>query len=176
MLSKPDLRKVILEKRNKLTPDDVKTRSDIIVDKLRADFDYTSAKRIMFYASKGNEVNTHNLIKEAFKNKIVAVPKVNGEKLLVCEIMGFKELKPRNFSVLEPNSCKPLKPEELDLVIVPGVVFDKNCHRIGYGKGFYDGLLKSVKCKKIGLAYNFQIVEKIKTDEWDERLDKIISD
>ena len=64
----------------------------------------------------------------------------------------------------------------IGLVIVPGVVFDKHNHRIGYGKGYYDDFLKEFSGKKIGLAFELQVLEDIPRDDWDIRLDKVISE
>lgn len=175
-MPKNKLRKQILEKRNSLSTEEVESRSKIIIEKLKQEKDYKKAKTVMFYVSKGNEVQTHDIIKEAIKTKKIIVPKVTDKGLICCEITDFDNMKYSCLGVLEPKGEMVCDISKIDLIIVPGIAFDKRCHRIGYGKGFYDSLLKNAKCKKIGLAYNFQIVDKIPVDEWDERVDKVISD
>ena len=94
-----------------------------------------------------------------------------------------KETTKGSFGILEPinevvEDKRLIKPEEIDLVIVPGVAFDKNMNRIGFGGGFYDRYLSLLKssCKKVGLAYQFQIVEKIETEEHDMKVDMIVTE
>jgi 5-formyltetrahydrofolate cyclo-ligase len=80
---------------------------------------------------------------------------------------------------LEPkkNYIKEVSIESIDLIIVPGVVFDRNGNRIGHGMGYYDRLLKkSHNIPRIGLAFEFQIVKKIEAEEHDERIDMIITE
>ena len=173
---KNKLRKEILEKRNGLSFDITEQKSNQIIDKLRQDTDFIVAKTIMFYVSKGKEVHTHNLIKEVMKDKKILVPKVTDKGLLCCELPDFDKMDFSCFGVLEPTDDMTCDVSEIDLIIVPGVAFDKRGHRIGYGMGYYDKLLKNAKCPKIGLAYNFQLVERIPNDEWDVSVDRVISD
>jgi 5-formyltetrahydrofolate cyclo-ligase len=135
----------------------------------------------MFYVSKGNEVHTHSIIKEELakkkgdKKKII-VPKVHDKGILCCKLDDFDKMSFGCYEVLEPTNEIICDISGVDVIIVPGIVFDKRKHRIGYGKGYYDDLLRSTNAKKIALAYDFQIVDSIPNDEWDEKMDKVISD
>jgi 5-formyltetrahydrofolate cyclo-ligase len=171
-MDKQSLRKEILKLRNDLSKSEAESKSKIITEKLKKEGDFVKAKAVMFYISKGNEVMTPDIIIEALKTKKVFVPKVIGKGIICCEISDLNNMKPSCYGILEPDNEITCDSSKIDLIIVPGVVFDKQCHRIGYGKGYYDRLLKNAKCKKIGLAYNFQIVEQIPADDWDEKLDK----
>ena len=173
---KRKLRKEILEKRNGLSFEDAEIKSNIILEKLKKDKDYIKAKTVMFYVSKGREVQTHGIIKEAMKTKKIIVPKVTDKGLICCELKDFDNMEFSCYGVMEPKDEITCDVSNIDLIIVPGIAFDKRGHRIGYGMGYYDNLLKNAKCKKIALAYDFQLIEKIPNDEWDIELDKVISD
>jgi 5-formyltetrahydrofolate cyclo-ligase len=168
-------RRVILKKRNRLSKKDIIEKSKIIKEKLFSSKEYKKAKTIMFYVSFGSEVDTINMIKESL-NKTVCVPVVKDDKIIPSIIKEVKELNKKNkYKIPEPSKIRKIKKQDIDLVIVPGIVFDKQNHRIGYGKGYYDAFLKKLKAKKIGLAFSLQILEIIPKDEWDIKLDKIIS-
>lgn len=136
-------------------------------------------KNIFVYVSKNNEVDTHQIINYLLEHTQykALVPKTDFIKVEikpVC-ISKFSDLKKSKFGLLEPY------PENysynFDLIVVPGIVFDKYHYRIGYGKGFYDKFLINYKdVLKIGLAYKFQIIDKIPIDNHDIQLDAIITE
>jgi len=173
---KDKIRKLFLQKRNSLSIEDVEEKSRKIISKLKKDKDYIKAKTVMFYVSKEKEVNTQEIIKEALKEKKVIVPKVIGKGIVCCELKEFDKMEFSCLGILEPKEVIKCDVSKIDLIIVPAVAFDKSSHRIGYGKGYYDELLKHAKAKKLGLAYDFQIVDKIPADEWDVKVDKVITD
>jgi 5-formyltetrahydrofolate cyclo-ligase len=175
-MPKNKLRQAIFEKRKSLSLEEASERSRIIIEKLKKDEDYINSKIVMFYVSKNNEVHTHDLIKEALKEKKVIVPKVADRGILCCELSEFEKMDFGCYGILEPTDEILCNTDDIDLIIVPGIVFDNSGHRVGYGKGYYDNLLKKARCKKIGLAYDFQVIEKIPKDEWDEKMDKVITD
>ena len=79
---------------------------------------------------------------------------------------------------MEPSAAmnRRFAPADLDVIIVPGVAFDKNCNRIGFGKGYFDRFLKTQKATTIGLAHNFQIVKKIQAKKFDVPTDFVITE
>ena len=101
-------------------------------------------------------------------------------KLHVSELKDFNELEPKTFEILEPKEpyTREFNPDKLDLVIVPGIVFDKKGHRIGYGYGYYDRFLKLLgkNVKKIGFAFEFQLVDKIPEEQHDVPMDVVITE
>lgn len=170
------LRKEILEKRNKLKKEEIIEKSKEIKEKLFLMPDFINAKTVAFYVSFDNEVFTHSMIKELLGKKRILVSKVMDNEIIFSEIINFNELKPGKFGILEPVDINKADYNEIDLIIVPGIVFDKKGHRIGYGYGMYDKLLKKIKCKKIGLAFGMQLIREIPKDEYDVAVDKIITE
>lgn len=134
---------------------------------------FQKAKKIFCYVSKPDEVDTLEIIHYIFQHakqdeiivsrlkKRVVVPKVKGKKLDLFEIHHFDHLEQGTFGIFEPQKHRPkIRPEDIDLAIIPGIAFDKYGHRIGYGHGYFDRFLKKLTCHKIGLAYGFQVIEK----------------
>jgi len=173
---KKALRKESLEKRDLLQKEDIIEKSKSIKEKLFLLPEFINAKTIAFYVSKGSEVFTHNIIKELLGEKRILVPKTMDNEIVFSEIDSFDELKPGRFDILEPVEIKEVNHDEIDLIIVPGIVFDKKGHRIGYGYGYYDKILKKINCKKIGLAFSLQIVDNIPKEEYDVAVDKVITE
>ena len=174
---KPILRKQLLEKRNALGKAEYVEKSRQIKEKLFSLPDFKDAKTVAFYVSFNNEVFTHDLIKETLKNKKVVVPKVKENRLVLCEIRSFADLDEKDqFGILQPSNGKEIQKENVDLIIVPGVGFDKNGHRLGYGYGYYDRFLETVTIPTAGLAFELQLVEKLPVYDHDVRLGKIITE
>jgi 5-formyltetrahydrofolate cyclo-ligase len=172
---KQKLRKQIKELRDSLSESEIKEKSAIIIKKLESLKEFKQAKTICFYVSYDNEVFTHDIIKKYLDKKTIVVPKVNGDNLLLCKIDSFDQLEKGYCNILEPKDNDRYD-GDIDVIIVPGIAFDKNLHRVGYGKGFYDDFLKGSDAKKIGLCFDLQVVDKIPRDEWDERLDMVITE
>lgn len=138
--------------------------------------EYKKSKMVLIYASLKDEVDTIELIKYSLNSgKVVAVPKCKGRRILFYRINSLEELEEGTFGVLEPNNKDLIKKFENSICIVPGVAFDKENNRIGYGKGFYDRFLKSYNGVKIGLAYRECICDKIDSEINDIKMDKIIT-
>ncbi len=173
--SKTELRKSMIKTRDEL-PEKVRNeKSKIICDKIISLGEYGFATTIAVYLSKGSEVDTSQLIKESLKlGKRILVPVTNSEIELV-EFTSFKDLAPAKYGIPEPKS-KKLGKFVPDLAITPGLAFDLDLHRLGYGKGYYDRLFKKIKTKKIGIAFDIQIVGKLPRHEHDQRMDIVISE
>lgn len=177
MQTKGEIRNDIKEKRDALD----KKQKEILDKKIQNRVDSSSvfknAKNVLFYVSFGNEADTIRLIAENFSKKNIFVPKVNGRNLEIYQIESIDDLKTGAFGILEPKTdLKTENLDKIDMAFIPGIAFDRIGHRIGFGKGFYDILNKKLSCLKVGLAYNFQIVENIPADKHDEPVDLIITD
>lgn len=168
-------RKEIINKRKNIPNKQIK--SNIIFHKIIETDIYKKSKTIALYNSLENEVSTKELITYSLNNnKEVYLPKVVGEKLLFYKISSDEEFVLSSFNIKEPKGDNSKLMKEVDLVIVPGVAFDKECNRMGYGKGFYDRFLENRKTYKIGICFKEQIVEKIITFPHDIKMDEIITD
>lgn len=177
MLNKKEIRENLLKVRNKITNKDEKSR--LIIEKVINDPWYKEAKVIAIYKSLFSEVNTKDLIKECFeKNKIVLLPKIEKGFMNFYKIDENEKLLKSKFGVEEPLGLKEklYTKNQIDLMIVPGVGFDKDNNRIGFGKGYYDKYLENTNIKTVGICFKEQIVDKLPHDEFDIRMDKIICD
>ncbi len=133
------------------------------------------AEHIGCYVSMGEEADTHAFLEWCFaKNKKVSVPICKNGTLTFHPITSFADLHPGCFGVMEPEDRDPVDLKQIDLMIIPLSSFDGECHRTGYGKGYYDSVLLP-SMKKAGIAYPEQYVDFIETDPWDVTLDFVIT-
>lgn len=155
--------------------------SEAVCEKLQQLPEWIAAKHVMIYLSAGEELATLNLVTRLLqeKKKEVYVPfVVDKEKgIAVSKLTDFAHLVPGTFRILEPRPQyrDAADPSILDLVIVPGIVFDRRGGRIGYGHGYYDRFLKKTKAAKIGLAFEFQVLAEIPQSPMDVRVDSIVT-
>lgn len=174
---KNQLKESILEKRNSLSKGEIVEKSGQIKNNLFNLEQYKKSKTVMFFVSFNSEVNTHSMIRDALKNKTVVVPKVEHHEIEPSVIIDLDNLVPAKFGIPEPIDLMKITYKNIGLVLVPGIVFDKECHRIGYGFGYYDKFLAKVpKAIKIGLAFNFQVVDKIPREMHDVPVDMIVTE
>lgn len=175
---KQALRTKMREKRKALSRVLYAEKSEAVRARLEQLPLFKEANRMLIYVSTNEEVDTHVLIQSALKQgRKVFVPKIQEGAMALCPLQNWDTLKPGKFGILEP--CMPLraaKPRHMDLIIVPGVAFDSRGHRIGYGKGFYDKLLKETKGEKVGLAFHEQLIEAVPSEAHDVALDLIVTD
>ena len=178
-LTKPEIRSKILLKLNSQKEEERGQKSKIIKEKLFKLRDFNKAKVVMFYIALGGEVETKEMIKEARKlGKIIAVPICKKDRISIrpCILDENARLKRGIYGVYEPMVEKTLHLEDLDLVVVPGIAFDKKGNRLGRGKGCYDNFLKKIPkdTPTIGLAFGFQILPSLPTQTQDVKVNKII--
>ena len=180
--SKKTIRKLIEDRRASLDEGDRRIRDENIFSRLIDHNLFKDAKSIFIYVSFDGEIDTHSIINYALKEgKIVCVPKIftKAEGMHLMKIDSFSSLTPGYYGILEPPAdSEEMSPEDIDLIIMPGVAFDENGGRVGYGGGFYDRLLagSNIQSTKIALAYRFQVFDKVPSDKWDERVDMIITE
>jgi 5-formyltetrahydrofolate cyclo-ligase len=182
MKMKDRLRKSIAKKRNALSTSEILEKSSRIKKRVFEMELFRDAQTILFYVSYGNEVYTHNMIKESIEmGKTVVVPKSVTKEytLILSRLTNWNDLKVGAYTILEPKkeSINEVDIGSIDLIIIPGVVFDESGNRIGHGKGYYDRLLNdSRNIPSVGLAFEFQIVENIKSEQHDEKIDIVITE
>lgn len=180
---KEAIRKEVLAKQAGLSKAERKRKSSRISAKLFSSPEFKRANVIMFYVSKEGEVDTSEMIKAALKSgKEVLVPVTlrKKRKLIPSRLIDYdKELGPGPYGIPQPKAeyIRPVEPERIDMVIVPGVAFDKSGNRLGRGAGYYDRFLARVpkEVPKIGLAFDFQVFPSLPKSYHDLPVDKVFS-
>ena len=177
MLSKKELRTQYKNLREQMNPEDVKKLSGQICRHLLESELFFRTQCIYAYYPLGNEVDICPVVEEAWKyGKQVAFPKVFGETMRFFEVKSFDRLSPGTFGVMEPEEKHPVDWKN-PLVLTPGVAFDRNGNRMGYGKGYYDRYFGSRQgAVMLGIAYEAQIAEKIPVGEYDRTLDGLVTE
>jgi 5-formyltetrahydrofolate cyclo-ligase len=177
--TKQNIREQILQIRKNLTVAEKVKLSRSILRNLFLLPDFQKAGMIHTYiSSKSNEVDTLELIVEVLsQNKNIIVPIANPKTKMMTHsfLFSFNDLQKGAFDILEPKNIIPATIEQINIALIPVVAVDHHGNRIGFGAGFYDRFLQSLRCVKIGLAYDFQIVESIPKEEHDVQLDYIVS-
>lgn len=165
----------MLEMRNRLNHPEIAKRSKTIQEFVIKSKEFESAKVVGTYYAVGSEVTTELIIKRAtILGKKIALPRVEEDKITFYEPSSTKSLIRGRFGILEPQPYEQMN--DIDILIVPGIAFDKKGNRLGYGMGFYDRLLSCKRTFSIGLAYSFQLLENLPHDKYDKRLDAIASE
>ena len=170
-MNKDELRKILIKKRKDIL--NKKELSTIIVNKLMNLDIYKKAKVIALYNSLSDEVDTRYLISESLKEKVVLLPSVLGDNMEFIAINGDTKYIKSSFKILEPIG--EIYYGNIDLIIVPGVSFDKELNRLGFGMGYYDKYLQNKDIYKIGLCFSEQIVDILPHDEFDIPMDMVIT-
>lgn len=142
---------------------------------------FGNAELVLCYASLKDEVETDYIIEQTLKiGKIVAVPKCtdNNGNMEFYRINSIDDTKIGLFGVREPdtNICKLVESFDKSILIVPGLAFDKKGYRLGYGKGYYDRFLEKYTSNSIGLCYNALVVDKIPNDDYDRKVNFLITE
>ncbi len=174
--NKEAVRRRMLEKRNSQAMGDNARRSALAQEYIVKSREFQSAKIVGAYSATGSEVRTDLLISEAKRmGKVVALPRTEGDMINFYEMSSTDELIAGRFGIMEPPPTHPAR--RIDLLVVPGIAFDKQGYRLGYGKGYYDRYLSEKKPQfAIGLAYNFQLLESLPHDKHDAKMDAIATE
>jgi len=172
---KQALRARIKKMRSELDDDFIRNASKRVCEKFIEL--YSEKESFLFYCNFGNEIETESLFNYLHKRgKKIYLPKMCFEEIFIGRFEGSEFLETCNLGIKEPAELRD-EPEHVDVAIVPALVFDRNCNRIGFGKGYYDKLLKNYLFDlKVGFAYDFQVVERIETEEHDVPLDVVITE
>lgn len=176
---KQEVRKKYLTIRRDLNKREEKAAA--VAAKLFSMPEYTSAKTVAIYYSMASELSTDHIRHAAIaEGKQVALPRTFGDYMNFYLIGEGEKMTRSDFGVWEPleNAEKLIDPQSIDLIIVPGLAFDRDLNRLGFGRGFYDRYLSKTDAFKIGICYDAQIAPKneIPTDEYDVKMDRIITE
>lgn len=171
--TKAELRKLVKTRVKNMTEEEKKKESETVMMKLEHTQQFEGAKTILFFHSLPDEVCTHGLIEKYASKKRILLPVVDGEKWYIREYKG--DLKTGEYNIQEPTGANFHDYESIDLVVVPGVCFDNDLGRVGRGKGYYDRILKEIKAFKIGVCFDCQLLSKVPTEDWDVKMDQVLT-
>ncbi|WP_243166710.1 5-formyltetrahydrofolate cyclo-ligase [Candidatus Desulforudis audaxviator] len=179
---KQELRAAMLKARSLLDPAAAAEAGAVIARRVRELPAFRQARCLLAYVDVRNEVGTGTLIRAALDaGKTVAVPVTDRarRRLIPARITTYPEgLEPGAFGVPEPRYFEEIVDAVLDCILVPGVAFDGQGYRLGFGGGFYDRFLRRVghRAVRIGLAYDFQICPTVYPDPHDEAVDYVVTE
>lgn len=176
-ITKKELRGRIREKRRSMTAGEIAVKSRVIMEKLFSMPQYQKASRIYAYVSHNQEVSTLEFMEQVLREgKVLLVPKVHGDIMKYYEITSLSQLSPGAYGIYEPDTRMP-DTVSRGFMLLPGLAFDKEGYRLGYGGGFYDKYLSANQGHfKVGLAYDFQVVERLPRELHDIAADAIVTE
>lgn len=167
------------KERRKMTADEVLGKSARIQKQLFSFDKYVSAKTVMLYVSAFNEPSTIEIIENAIsckKRVVLPVSDTATETIILSYLDSLDDLEKGAYGISEPRTVKPADIADIDFILVPGLAFDKNGNRMGFGKGYYDKLLCKTNAEKTALCYEFQLFDEIPADEYDIPMNTIITE
>jgi 5-formyltetrahydrofolate cyclo-ligase len=174
--NKEDVRADIKLKKSELSPAQLDELSEEVIEVLECMEMFANAKCVLIYYSLHDEVQTHRFIEKYFQEKRFLLPVVKGGELEIRDFNGLHQMeKSSSFGILEPVGDAFVDYDKIDLVIVPGVAFDRELNRLGRGKGYYDMLLPKINAPKVGLCFDFQLLDTIPNDNFDVKMNMIVA-
>lgn len=177
-MDKSILRKAISAQKRALSQSQIETMSQSLTQQFLNHPLYQKATAIFGYLPYNQEVRTVPLLEQAQKDgKRVAVPKVFGDTMEFLWLDDLSQVAPGAFNIPEPILDTPIAQDETALVLMPGLAFDKEGNRMGYGGGFYDKYLSlHPNHPTIALCYHFQVLDHVETEAHDIPVDAVIWD
>lgn len=175
-MDKKTLRAEIRAKKRAMTEEQIESASRRLGE-LFADCEaYRQAKTIYGYLPYNQEVRTVPMLERALADgKRVAVPKVYGDRMKFIYMTDLNRVEKGYANIPEPVDDEPVAEDPTALVLMPGLAFDREGHRIGYGGGFYDKFLaEEPEHPTVALCYDFQMLEKLETEEFDIPVDLVL--
>jgi 5-formyltetrahydrofolate cyclo-ligase len=170
---KREIRFRIRELIGQLSEKQKEKEADAVFRKVESFPAFLQAKNILIYWSLPDELPTHTVAEKWAADKQILLPSVKGENLIIKKYSGKDGLKKGAFGIEEPLEDFDSR-AFIDLVIVPGVAFDKNKNRLGRGKGYYDRFLEKIDAPKIGVGFDCQLIEKLPVEKFDVRMNKVV--
>lgn len=171
---KADMRELLSQKR-RVQPKEVAARaSEAICSRLEALPEFQRAQSVLFYYPIHGEVDVRPLLEKYQSSKVVLLPVAHRYSLELRPYAGRKDLKRGRFGIPEPQTRK--YKGHIDLIVVPGVAFDRQLNRLGRGGGYYDRFLKKYQLTtKVAVAYDFQMVDEVPVNKRDHKVNLIIT-
>lgn len=174
-MKKEDIRIRIKAQKALLSPQEKAEAAAAAFALLERTASFMMSDKILMYHSLPDEISTLDFLERWGGIKHFFLPRVNGVNL---DILPYdrSSLRLGAFQIEEPQGDDTINVDEIEMIIVPGVAYDKTGNRVGRGKGYYDRLLSATKALKVGMAYDFQIVDEIDAEPHDVKVDIVITD
>lgn len=175
-MDKTELRRTIRARKRAMTAEEIESRSAELTRLFLASSAYRDAKTIYGYLPYNQEVRTVPMLEQALRDgKRVAVPKCYGEEMRFLYLEDLSQVAPGYANIPEPIADEPVAQDPTALVLMPGLAFDIEGHRIGYGGGFYDKFLAAEPDHPtLALCYEFQMLPHLDTDPHDIPVDTVL--
>ena len=175
-MDKKELRAMIRAQKRAMTEQEIESKSQRLTELFLATDAYRQAKTIYGYLPYNQEVRTGALLEQALRDgKRVAVPKCYGDEMRFIYLDDLSKVEKGYCGIPEPVDDEPVGDDPTALVLMPGLAFDEEGHRIGYGGGFYDKFLAAEpEHPTLALCYDFQMLPELHTEEFDIPVDRVI--
>lgn len=174
-MKKEDIRRSIRARKSLLTSREKADAAAHVFDMLEKTAAFMLADTVLMYHSLPDELSTHEFIDKWHGSKRFFLPRVNGVNL---DILPYhrSRLHLGAFHIEEPDGDELASIDDIDMVVVPAVAYDPRGNRVGRGKGYYDRMLGDCKATKVGVAYDFQLVDEIDAEPHDVGVDIVITE
>jgi len=175
-MDKTALRRAIREQKRAMSIEEIEARSARLGELFAQTEAYKNAKTVYGYMPYNQEVRTIPILERAIADgKKVAVPKVYGDTMCFIYLEDLSRVEKSDMGIPEPIADEPVADDKTALVLMPGLAFDKEGHRIGYGGGFYDKfLMAEPNHPTVALCYEFQMFAHLDTEEFDIPVDLVL--
>ncbi len=150
--------------------------SDVILNTLAGTSEFRQARSVAFYYALPDEVQTARFLNEWYCKKQLFLPVIKGDDIYFELFEGDQHLRSGSLGIPEPILKEKNKNPELDLIVIPGVAFDRQLNRMGRGKGYYDRFLDQTTAHKTGICFGFQLFDQIPAASFDIKMDRIITE
>jgi 5-formyltetrahydrofolate cyclo-ligase len=176
MMDKKELRAAIRQRKRAMTDEEICSKSLRLKELFCASDAYQKAETIYGYLPYNQEVRTTPMLQQALEDgKRVAVPKVYGDEMRFLYLDDLSQVEKGYSGIPEPIADGPVAEDPNALVLMPGLAFDPEGHRIGYGGGFYDRFLEQEpNHPTLALCYDFQMLPHLETEEHDIPVDCVL--
>ncbi len=173
-MKKDEIRRRVRAQKSMLTEYERRQAADDVFEQLEQLAAFIMSEHILMYHSLPDELSTHSFLYKWHGSKHFYLPRVNGVNL---DILPYEQtsLQLGAFHIEEPQGDETVSIDDIEMVVVPAMAYDRQGNRVGRGKGYYDRLLADSKAIKIGVAYDCQLVDEIDTDSFDQPVDIVIT-
>lgn len=173
-MKKDEIRRRVRAQKSMLTEYERRQAADDVFEQLEQLAAFIMSEHILMYHSLPDELSTHSFLDKWHGSKHFYLPRVNGVNL---DILPYEQtsLQLGAFHIEEPQGDETVSIDDIEMVVVPAMAYDRQGNRVDRGKGYYDRLLADSKAIKIGVAYDCQLVDEIDTDSFDQPVDIVIT-